>query len=78
MWRRRSLPPYNSHVRIILDDLIEGRQVDAREAADLVRAVVAGEQPPDGSRVRETREAVLPGRGVPDIHGESGNVQENI
>lgn len=44
------LSPYGGDVGVLLDDLLEGRKVDARQAADLVDAVPAGEEPADVRR----------------------------
>lgn len=65
------LSPDDGDVGVVLDDLVEGRQVDAGEAADLVGAVPAGEQPSDADGVDPVVEAVGSGR-VTDVHRVSG------
>jgi hypothetical protein len=66
------LSPYDGDVGVVLDDLIERGQVDARQAADLVGAVAAREQPPDAERLA-AREPHSPAWS-PYVHWEPENV----
>lgn len=44
---RFCLPPDDSYIRVVFNDLVEGGEVDACYAADLVGAVAAREQAAD-------------------------------
>lgn len=65
------LSPNDSDVGVVFYDLVERGQVEARQAADLVRAEPAREQPPQPRRrLRAAVETVGPRR-RPDVNRKS-------
>lgn len=66
------LTPYDRHVGVFLDDLVEGRQVDTGDAADLVGAVAAGEEAPDAHSVLQAGVVPVRAAGVAEVHRVPG------